>query len=219
MIEEVTGSITESLKSANDEADAPQSQQYAAVASAPQPVRSPQSHYSPVEVVYYRESDPASTVLGVDPDAFFEASYSGVLSAFIEHVISEEGPILDVILARRIARAHGWVRTGSKIRERVSVMAQNAHRMTIDSVGDFYWPNHLSDSSTVVCRRPGDESSIRPVDEICGEELAALVWELRAKGKEGETLLHAMARELGLQKLTASSRLRLEKASQIEQEK
>ena len=179
----------------------------------------PQSHYSPVEVVYYRESDPASTVLGVDPDAFFETSYSGVLSALIEHVISEEGPILDVILARRIARAHGWVRTGSKIRERVSAMAQSTHRMTIDDVGDFYWPSQITDASTVVCRRPEDEASIRPVDEICGDELASLARELRAKGKAGEALLHAMARELGLQKLTASSRLRLEKASQVEQEK
>ncbi|MDI1328894.1 hypothetical protein [Pseudomonas sp.] len=78
LIEEVTGSITEPLtiESANDEADAPQSQQYAAVALAPQPVSSPQSHYFPAAVVYYRESDPASNVQGVDPEAFFDASYS-----------------------------------------------------------------------------------------------------------------------------------------------
>lgn len=74
-------------------------------------------------------------------------------------------------------------------------MAQNTHRMTIDDVGDFYWPNHLTDDSTVVCRRPGDEANIRSVDEVCGEELVALARELRAKGKEGEALLHAMARE------------------------
>ncbi|MDQ0122044.1 hypothetical protein J2W17_000989 [Pseudomonas lini] len=172
-----------------------------------------------VEVVYYRESDPALIVQGVDPDAFFEASYSGVLGALIEHVICEEGPILDVILARRIARAHGWVRAGSKIRERVSAMAKNTHRVTMDDLGEFYWPSRHPDASTVVCRRPGDETSIRPVDEICSAELMALARELRAKGKAGRALLHAMARELGLQKLTASSRLRLEKASQAEQKK
>lgn len=163
-------------------------------------------------------SRPASNVQRGVPDAFFEASYSGVLSALIEHVISEEGPIVDVILARRIARAHGWVRTGSKIRERVSAMAQSTHRRTNDDVGEFYWPNQITDASAVICRRPGDEASIRPVDEICGDELASLARELRAKGKAGEALLHAMARELGLQKLTASSRLRLEKATH-EQEK
>ena len=216
VIEEVTSSVTESMtvESANDENSAPMSQHYAAVASRPQPVSDIQSHFFPAEVIYYLESDPASSVQGVDPDAFFESSYSGVLSALIAYVINEEGPILDVILARRIARAHGWVRTGSKIRERVSLMAQSTHRKTSEDVGEFYWPSHLTDSSTVVCRRPGDEASIRPIDEVCGDELAALARELRAKGKAGEALLHAMARELGLQKLTASSRLRLEKVSQ-----
>jgi very-short-patch-repair endonuclease len=220
VIEEITG-LSEPLtfESANDEADAPQSQQYATLALTPQLEGLSQSHYVAAEVVYYRESDPASSVQGVDPDAFFESSYSGVLNALIEHVISQEGPILDVNLARRIARAHGWVRTGSKIRERVSAMAQSTHRRTIDDVGEFYWPNQITDASTVICRRPEDEANIRPVDEICGDELASLARELRVKGKAGEALLHAMARELGLQKLTASSRLRLEKASQIDQEK
>ena len=220
VIEEATDSVTEPLtvSSANDETDAPQNQQYAAVAVATQKVSSAPLHYAPTQVFYYRESDPASSVQGIDPDAFFESSYSGVLSALIEHVISQEGPILDVNLARRIARAHGWVRTGSKIRERVSALAQSTHRKTIDDVGDFYWPSHITDSSNAICRRPEDEAGIRPVDEICGDELASLARELRAKGKEGEALLHAMARELGLQKLTASSRLRLEKASH-EQEK
>jgi hypothetical protein len=88
--------------------------------------------------------------------------------------------------------------------------------MTTDDVGEFYWPHHITDTSSVVCRRPEDEANIRPVDEICGDELASLARELRAKGKAGEALLHAMARELGLQKLTASSRLRLEKTSFME---
>ncbi|MND67391.1 ATP-dependent RecD-like DNA helicase [compost metagenome] len=216
VIEEVTSSVTESMivESASDESAAPMKQHYAAAASLPQTVSATPSQYPPTEVVYYRECDPASSVQGVDPDAFFESSYSGVLSALIAYVINEEGPILDVILARRIARAHGWVRTGSKIRERVSLMAQSTHRKTSEDVGEFYWPSHLTDSSAVVCRRPGDEASIRPIDEVCGDELAALARELRAKGKAGEALLHAMARELGLQKLTASSRLRLEKVSQ-----
>lgn len=216
VIEEVTSSVAESMivESASDESAAPMNQHYAAVASLPQTVSATPSQYSPTEVVYYRECDPASSIQGVDPDAFFEPSYSGVLSALIAHVINEEGPILNVILARRIARAHGWVRTGSKIRERVSSMAKSTHRTTIDDVGEFYWPSHIADSSAIVCRRPGDDASIRPVDEVCGDELAALARELLAKGKAGDVLLHSMARELGLQKLTASSRLRLEKVSQ-----
>ncbi|MNS52217.1 hypothetical protein D3C72_849270 [compost metagenome] len=217
VIEEATDTVAESLivESANDEGEALVNEQFATAAQMSQPMSIPQSHYLPTEIVYYRESDPAASVEGVDPDAFFESSYSQVLGALIAHVISEEGPILDVILARRIARAHGWVRTGAKIRERVSAMARNTHRMTIDDVGDFYWPSHLTGAADIICRRPGNEASIRSIDEICGDELAALARELRAKGKAGDALLHAMARELGLQKLTASSRSRLEKTSQM----
>lgn len=216
VIEEATSVVDDAVipESANDEGGAFANEQFASVASASQSLSSPQSPYRPIQTVHYRESDPASSVAGVNPDAFFENGYSEVLSMLIAHVISEEGPILDVILARRVARAHGWVRTGAKIRERVSSIAQNTHRMTIDDVGDFYWPSHLTDAANIVCRRPGDEAGIRPVDEISSEELAALARELHAKGKTGEALLHAMARELGLQKLTASSRMRLEKTSQ-----
>lgn len=94
VIEEVTGAVAEPLTidSANDEGGALQNEQFATAASASQPVSSPQSHYFPTEIVCYRESDPASSVQGVDPEAFFERSYSGVLSALIAHVISEEGP-------------------------------------------------------------------------------------------------------------------------------
>ena len=62
----------------------------------------------------YRESDPLSAVEGVDPDAFFEASYDTVLDMMIKHVIEEEGPILDTTLARRIARVHGWKKPGQE---------------------------------------------------------------------------------------------------------
>ncbi|MGV8864548.1 MAG: DUF3320 domain-containing protein [Pseudomonas sp.] len=100
-------------------------QQYAGMASqsvAADPWPAP---LQPMKSNYYRECDPSKTILGIDPDAFFEASYANTLEALIDHVISEEGPILDVNLARRIARAHGWVRTGSKIRDRVTTVAQS----------------------------------------------------------------------------------------------
>lgn len=160
----------------------------------------------------YRESDAAAQVESVNPDAFFEEHYSMTLTAMISHVVSKEGPILDTILARRIARAHGWVRTGAKIRERVASIASRGHRHTVEDVGDFYWPAHVTNDSSVVFRRPADEDNIRATDEVSLVELGALAVELMAKGKEGDALLQAMSREMGLHKLTASIRARLEKA-------
>jgi very-short-patch-repair endonuclease len=164
------------------------------------------------EPLRYRESVASAHIENVTPEAFFDEVYSKTLFAMISHVVSEEGPILDSMLARRIARAHGWVRTGAKIRERVASIARQAHRHTVEDIGDFYWPTHIIDDSSVLFRRPGDEDSIRATDEISLAELGALALELTAKGKQGDALLLAMSREMGLHKLTASSRARLEKA-------
>jgi very-short-patch-repair endonuclease len=164
---------------------------------------------------FYKESDAASSVDSVNPDAFFDDHYSGTLTAMIAHVIAEEGPILDAILARRITRAHGWVRTGSKIRERVIGIARRCHKYTTEDVGDFYWPSRVTGDSSSSFRRPANDESIRATDEISLIELAYLARELVSKGMAGDSLLHAMSRELGLQKLTAASRARLEKAANL----
>jgi hypothetical protein len=160
----------------------------------------------------YRKVDPLAAVTSVDPVAFFEEHYNDVLAAMIAHVVVHEGPVLDVILAQRIARAHGWVRTGNRIRERVSRLAEKSHRKTIEDVGDFYWPSHLEDDSAVSFRKAVDSDSLRAVDEISQKELEALARESLARGELVDNLLYAMARAIGLQKVSAQSKQRLEQA-------
>jgi very-short-patch-repair endonuclease len=159
------------------------------------------------------EADPASVVDNINPEAFFDASYNPVLARMIAHVVEVEGPVLDSVLARRIARVHGWQRTGSRIHERVKELASKSHRMTEEDVGTFYWATRQSPEMTIAFRRSADESA-RTVDEICMPELVALVREVVATGKRGEDAIVAMARELGLQRLRAVSRGRFEKAMQ-----
>lgn len=196
---------------ANDPAGAFQEQKYAKVATVdavPKYVA-----YEPLDYPIYRETDPAQAVEGVNPDQFFEAAYTPVLQSMIAHVVNEEGPVLDSVLARRIARAHGWVRTGARIRDRVDQLAHahfRAHEE--EQLGTFFWPASLQSDSAVVFRRPGDDDSIRSLVEICLQELAALVGEMEIKGHEAEALIHAVAREAGVMKLAHAGRLRIEKA-------
>ena len=89
------------------------------------------------------ESDPASVVEGISADEFFSQSYDKVLLPMISHVVEVEGPVLDAMLARRIARAHGWQRTGARILERVVELAAAAHRSTSEEGGTFFWPSDL----------------------------------------------------------------------------
>lgn len=171
---------------------------------------------TPVEVyarnaaeTVYIESDPTSVVDKVQPEAFHDATYDPVLTRMIAHVVETEGPVLDVVLSRRIARAHGFQKTGSRIRERLETLAAQMHRSSVEDVGTFYWSNDHEKS--ISFRRPTEDSA-RKVDEICLPELVALAREILCSGKAGEAVIVAMARELGLQSLRAVTRGRIEKA-------
>jgi very-short-patch-repair endonuclease len=159
------------------------------------------------------EADPASVVDGIKPEAFFDTSYDSVLARMIAHVVEVEGPVRDSVLARRIARAHGWQRTGARIQERVDTLAAKAHRTTQEDVGIFHWPNGCDPEAPVPFRRAAEESA-RAVDEICMPELVALAREVLAGGRSGEDAIVAMARELGMRRLGAASRGRFERAVQ-----
>ncbi len=161
------------------------------------------------------EADPLSVADGVSPDAFFEATYDTILVSMIAHVVEVEGPVLDGVLARRIARAHGWHRTGSRIRERVKRLAAKHFKTTEEDVGTFYWPVGISLDGPVAFRKPAAES-VRAVDEICMAELCALAKQVTVAGSVGESAISAMAREIGLHQIRTASRSRLERAMQIE---
>lgn len=163
--------------------------------------------------VEFMEADPTSVVDGVNAEAFFDASYDPLLMRMIAHVIEMEGPVLDSVLARRIARAHGWQRTGSRIQERIEALADKTHQTTKEDVGAFYWATGRGPEMPIAFRRAANES-VRTVDEICMPELVVLAREVLASGKSGEAAIVTMARELGLQRLRATSRGRFETAMQ-----
>jgi len=159
----------------------------------------------------YVECDPASVVDARDPDAFFDRAYDERLQAMVAFVVAEEGPILDLVLARRISRAHGWQRIGSRIQERVEEVARRLFKSTEEDVGTFYWPEGLPPGSTVNFRPPGSDAQ-RSMDEVCMEELIALAMSVVSVAATDDENLVFMARELGISRLRASSRGRLEEA-------
>jgi very-short-patch-repair endonuclease len=167
------------------------------------------------ELNRFAEADPLDAVSEgqVDAALFFDPGYEEILVAMVRHVVEVEGPILDAVLARKIARAHGFARTGSRIQERVEQRAAGEFAATEeDGVGTFYWPKHMEPGSAVPYRAALAEGNPRGVEEICLQELRSLAQQIRDLGLDGEDAVIAMARELGLQRLRAASRGRLEKA-------
>jgi len=162
------------------------------------------------EEAMFVEADPAQAGRP-DPAAFNELSYDATLRAMIRRVIETEGPVRDDVLARRIARAHGWTRTGSKIQDRVSALARLEGVVVTEGDATFVWPKGADPARVAAFRRPSGEQA-RPVDEIALPELVALAREIRATGREGEAALTAMARTAGLHQLRQASRSRLNAA-------
>lgn len=160
----------------------------------------------------FHASQPEDAVAegAVSAELFYVPAYDSVLKSMIEWVVEKEGPVLDAVLARRIARTHGFQRTGSRIQERVELLARERFASTEEAAGTFYWPDVAIPGTEIAFRWPANEDSARGIEEICEQELLSLArWVIRA-GRTGEEALAAMARELGLQKLRAASRGRLE---------
>ena len=147
----------------------------------------------------------------VDANAFFDVVYNPTLLRLIEHVVRVEGPVRDEVLARRIARAHGWVRTGAKIQDRVVRLASQHYSGNAEEVGTFFRAKGESDDMQIRFRRPVDGTA-RSVDEISLAELRALALEMIRAGHDEESGVPAMGREIGLRKLNAGSRARLKMA-------
>ncbi|MBB5392599.1 MULTISPECIES: DUF3320 domain-containing protein [unclassified Herbaspirillum] len=160
---------------------------------------------------YFVEVDLATTDHVADPDLFFSDSYDERLLGMIAEVVEAEGPVRDEVLARRIARAHGWVRTGARIVSRVVDLTSQHFETEAESVGLFIWPKRLKDRSMISFRKPV-AGSARQVDEVSLAELNVLAGRYCAEGDDEETALIGMSRDLGLQRPRAMSRERLMEA-------
>jgi hypothetical protein len=162
----------------------------------------------------FQASQPSDAVSAntISADLFYEPSYDVVLQQMVEWIVTREGPVLDTVLARRIARAHGFQRTGSRIQERIEKVAQRLFKTTEETGGTFYWPREVEPCEEIPFRRPADDDSARGVEEICTAELLSLArWVLHRGLSEQESVV-AIARELGMQRLREASRIRIENA-------
>jgi hypothetical protein len=149
----------------------------------------------------------------VDADAFYDASYEDRLRQMVEQLTAIEGPVRDTVLARRIARAHGWQRTGARIQDRVSAIAMSCLKSTEEDVGVFFWAHDRGPEMPFVFRGAPDVE--RSVEEICMAELVSLAKLVSVEGKTGDNAVIAMAHRLGLHRVRAASRSRFEKALEV----
>lgn len=140
------------------------------------------------------------------PDRFHDQGYDRTLEDLICHVIEQESPILEDLLVHRIARAHGFQKSGRLIRERVVALAEKNHHAELDPLGGrFFWPDSESPRKWNQYRIPASTDHFRKIEEIPLAELRAA-----SLASRGTDLPVEIARLFGILRLSASSRERLD---------
>jgi len=142
-------------------------------------------------------------------DRFFDADYSKTLRAMALHVLESQGPIREDALAREVARAHGFARTGNKIKQRLLELLPDV-TATVESVGRFLWATDLPLRS-ITFRYPAPDGERRSLDEVAMPELVGLIEEHPDLAAADDPAI-ALARTIGLARLAQPARDRLEQA-------
>lgn len=152
------------------------------------------------------------------PADFYEPHSGARIRQQVALVIDSEGPLSEAVLFRRVARAWGLERTGSRIAERIRNLVPPLVPRTLDNGTTFYWPNGVVPqtwSEFRVCDH--DEVSRRHTDDVCIEELAMLSLEvLRHAGSSPRAdIARAVSRMLGMARTPADSEARVSEAINI----
>jgi very-short-patch-repair endonuclease len=154
----------------------------------------------------YQTAQLAAERFPADPDLFHADEYKPRLTEMIDYVIEHEGPIHEEILIRRIARYHGFKRSGNQIQEIVLAIAKCRKSHTRETVGIFFWPIEHFDSRRTPARYQGRDDEMRKVEYICLEELSAISRQLAINDPV------ELARTLGISRLSQFARERITEA-------
>jgi hypothetical protein len=154
-------------------------------------------------------------VQGGKPDAFYEPGAIPLIRDSVAKIITEEGPVPDTVLFKRVARAWGLERTGSRILERLSRMVPGEVIRTSDGGRTFYWPPGAKPDSWNAFRVADEsEHSKRHVSDVSLEEIGALVKHLLEQSGSSTRvdLARTACRLLGMNRTPADAEARVDAA-------
>ncbi len=167
----------------------------------------PQVHYARVKL-----GDAAS-----NQARFYDSSYDDELRKMALAILKQEAPIRDDILARQVARAHGFSRTGANIRARVLDLLSGIPA-TEEATGRFLWSSKAPEP-VIRFRDAHSDDDRRSLDEIPIAELIGLIQANEHLLSEPDPAI-ALARSIGFSRLTQPARDRLQEAiSAFQQQK
>lgn len=156
----------------------------------------------------YKRTDFSPLDGNIDAEAFYESHYDAKLINIIAHVMASEAPIAELPLVQTVARAHGFKKAGSIIRDRVMTLAERHFHVETDSLDRrFVWNDSESPGTWGQHRPPATEDDIRQIEDIALAELRAA-----ALASSAEDVPVDVARQFGIRRLSVTARTRISRA-------
>ncbi len=146
-----------------------------------------------------------------DRNRFYDPEYIEILKQMVDRVVLSEAPIFFDVLVDRIADAHGFQRTRSGIRARVREAVGRRFKTTREEDREIIWLRDAGPDGGPAWRGAGR----RDPKDIPLVELASLASELRTTILDEEEVVRAMQDRLGVRRLSATTRERLEAAVRL----
>ena len=209
----------------NDDSVTPADQQEAAqVAPKPKnasPEKSPQnglvakaattdlsSHEAPDRAIYhpFELAD-----CSIDEPRFFETDYRETIRSMAVSILAAQGPVREDLLASQISRAHGYKRTGSKIRDHILEQIKGCPA-TDEGSGRFLWSWEQTIEPIIPFRYCDKDSSGRSIAEISVAELCGLVRDRFGEMEQQPDAVVFIARSIGVGRVSQAARERLAEA-------
>ncbi len=143
----------------------------------------------------------------LEADRFYDPLYRSTLRSLVAHIIRIEGPIFDDVMIRRIARAHGFARTGDRIRTAVLKAIEPRFPRSDEGNRAIFWPEDGNPSA--LCPFRSSPAGERDHNDVPLIELASLARRHLDNGADQDETIHLMAREFSLGSLREGTRTKL----------
>jgi hypothetical protein len=152
-----------------------------------------------------------AAIAGGSADTFALPQSNPLLAAQMLQVVTDEGPIAEGELFRRMARAWHQGRTGTRIVSRLGQLAPKAFRVLDLDDSFFYWPPTVDPAQWTgfrLCNQSDD--SKRNVDSVSVQELANIATYLLDQGGscDARNLAKTVCQAIGMTRVTADSESR-----------
>lgn len=147
---------------------------------------------------------PQSMTSELDADRFFDAAYTPVLARLMSDIVATEAPLTVENLAKSVAQAHGWQRTGARIRARIDECL-GAFDVMAEGEASFVWPK-----AGFRQRVPFRGMQGRTARDISMSEIAALLEVVTNDMELADDPVLELARRMGISRLAKDTRSYLE---------